>query len=67
MDDPLGPDQPSHATSCAILCCTCNTWINGSDAWVTHITGRAHRRRANPKPDSAFSSHEQFWAQQAAR
>eukprot|EP00974_Lingulodinium_polyedra_P013653 1322669-Lingulodinium_polyedra.AAC.1 len=67
MEAPQDPDQLPFARPSAILCSICNTWINGFDAWATHIIGKAHRRRANPKPVIGFSCHEQFWARQAAR
>eukprot|EP00974_Lingulodinium_polyedra_P087212 8455015-Lingulodinium_polyedra.AAC.1 len=67
MEAPLDPDNRQLAGPRAVLCSSCNTWINGPDAWVTHITGKAHRRRAVPRPETYFSSHEQFWARQAAR
>eukprot|EP00974_Lingulodinium_polyedra_P112512 10885012-Lingulodinium_polyedra.AAC.1 len=67
MEASLDPEQPPLAAPQDFFCSTCNTRVNGPAAWVTHITGKAHRRRACPKSGTAFSRHEQFWARQAAR
>eukprot|EP00974_Lingulodinium_polyedra_P074536 7223422-Lingulodinium_polyedra.AAC.1 len=67
MEAALDPDQPPIAAPQDYFCYTCNTRVNGPDAWETHITGKAHRRRACLAPSTALLRHEQFWARQAAR
>eukprot|EP00974_Lingulodinium_polyedra_P014123 1368027-Lingulodinium_polyedra.AAC.1 len=67
METPLDPDRFQLAEPRVIFCSSCGAWINGPDAWVTRITGNAHRRRAVPRPARCFAGHEQYWARQAAR
>eukprot|EP00974_Lingulodinium_polyedra_P011927 1152438-Lingulodinium_polyedra.AAC.1 len=67
MEPPLDPDGSQFTEPRALLCSSCNGWVDGPDAWVRHIAGKAHRRRANPRPLHHYATHEQFWARQAAR
>eukprot|EP00974_Lingulodinium_polyedra_P036475 3498457-Lingulodinium_polyedra.AAC.1 len=67
MEAALDPELPPLAAPQDFFCSACNTRVNGPDAWVTHITGKAHRRRARLVPSTALSRHEQFEPRQAAR